>query len=140
MIEINRHLRKFFFRSILRRYLSTVSDAVNFRFKHCGRAPRGVRGVKRSKISCQIRFWQFEALIFSQNWKNAKNAKNDLKNLCFWPYFGSLLSFSWILALQTNKFVFSTKFQKFWHPGHPWERIRSGDILVFVLLFKNSER
>ena len=47
--------------------LDTVSDAVNFRFKHCGRAPRGVRGVKRSKISCHIRFWQFEVLIFSQN-------------------------------------------------------------------------
>ena len=116
-----------------------MSDAVNFRFKHCRRAPRGVRGVKRSKISCQIRFWQFEALIFSQNWKNAKNVKNGPKILCFWPYFVSLLSFSWILALQTNKFVFSTKFQKFWHPGHPWERIRSGDILVFVLLFKDLE-
>lgn len=51
-----------------------VADAVNFRFKHCGCALRGVRGVKRSKISCQIRFWQYEAQIFSQNWKNAKNA------------------------------------------------------------------
>ena len=38
----------------------TLSDAVNFCFKHCGRSPRGVRGVKRSKISCQIRFWQFK--------------------------------------------------------------------------------
>ena len=80
----------------------TVSDAVNFCFMHCGHAPRGV---KRSKKSCQIRFWQFKVLIFSQNWKNGKNAKNDL---CFWQYFGSLLSFSWILALQTNKFVLST--------------------------------
>ena len=62
---------------------NTVSDAVNFHFKHCGRAPRGVKGVKRSKLSCQIRFWQFEALIFSQNWKNAKNAKNDLKTSVF---------------------------------------------------------
>ena len=119
-------------------YKATASDAFNFRFKHYGRAPRGVSGVKRSKISCQIRFWQFEALIFNKNWKNAKNAKNDLKNHCFWPYFDSLLTFSWILALETNKFVFSTNFQNFWHPGHPWERIRSGDILVFVLIFKNS--
>ena len=118
---------------------STVSDAVNFLFKQSGRAPRGASGVKRSKFSCQIRFWQFEALIFNKNWKNAKNAKNDLKNHCFWPYFDSLLTFSWILALETNKFVFSTNFQNFWHPGHPWERIRSGDILVFVLIFKNSE-
>ena len=61
----------------------TVSDAVNFRFKHCGRAPRGVRGIKRSNITCQNRFWQFEALIFSQNWKNAKNTKNDQKTSVF---------------------------------------------------------
>ena len=117
-----------------------MSDAINFRLKQCQRVPRGVRCVERSKISSQIRFWQFEVLIFSQNWKNAKNAKNDLKNHCFWPYFGSLLSFSWILALQTKTFVFSTNFCNFWHPGHPWERIRSGDILVFVLLFKILEQ
>ena len=119
---------------------NTVSDGVNFRFKHCGRAPRGVRGLEWSKISCQIGFWQSEALRFSQKWKTCKKRKKWPKNHCFWPYFVNFLNFSWILALQTNKFVFSTQFLNFWHPGHPWERIRSGDILVFVLLFKILEQ
>ena len=94
--------------------LCTVSDVVKFHFKHCRRAPRGVRGFQKSKISCQIRFWQFKGLIFSQNWKSTKKAKNDLKKTLFWPEFGSLLSFSWMLALQTNRFFFSKKFLTPW--------------------------
>ena len=58
----------------------------------------------------------------------ATNVKNYLKNLFSWPYFGTLLIFSWILALQTNKVLFSTKFQNVWHPGHPWECICSVEI------------
>ena len=108
-----------------------------FLFQALQMRPQGCQGCLRIKnfMPSQI------LVVWSANIEyKLKNAKMTYKSHCFWPYFGSLLSFSWILELQTNRFVFSTKFQNFWHPWYPWSKSSLEiHILVFMLLFKNSE-
>ena len=105
--------------------LQSVSDFIFS--KHYGCTSRGVRGVKRSEILCEIQKCSLPGRPSSQNWIKSKTIYNFFMNFDAFltVFFLILLNFSWMVDLAISIFVFLTKFLIFWHPWHPWVCIRS---------------
>ena len=91
-----------------------------FLFQALRTRPQGYQGCQKIKNFMPNKILAvWSADIQTKLRKRKKTAKVYLKLHCFWPDFVGVLSFSWILAVQINKFVFCTKFLYFWHPMHP---------------------
>ena len=89
---------------------------------HCGRTPRGARGVKRSEILLEIQKNSLPGRPSNQNWAKWKNICPFLMNFdAFLNVFLVLVNFGRMVDLAMSIFEFLTKFLIFWHPWHPTE-------------------
>ena len=107
-----------------RRYCSYLFQTVVL--NHCECRPRGVKGVKRSKLYWGIQKYLSPGQPSTHHWVKSKTICNFLRNFdAFLHVFLILLNFGWMVDLAMSIFEFLTKFLIFRHPWHPWVCIRS---------------
>ena len=104
-----------------------------------GCAPRGPRGVQKSRKIFYIWNWSLFALIFcSICTKNLQNWKKQVKKPCFLKVFWIFFNLRAILAHQTLNGMFSGSWGFLCHPWGLWGQIHIEDIKVLAFVFNFS--